>query len=136
MSIQDPKGIEHILLESFKEVSKHSSLLKGREKELTDLTLSFMDEQTMQVHLSCEGDASVGIASDNATLVLERRLVPGPYSKERDWQADRAWLRNELEILFAELFGEPAHAVFEDECSNCEQLATECKCEEKTNGKD
>jgi hypothetical protein len=83
--------------------------------------------ETMKVYASCKGDPSVGIAPDQAELIMPARFVPSP-SNDTHWQESRRWLRTQLRELFNALFDEEATISFQDECPECGHLQADCTC--------
>jgi hypothetical protein len=70
----------------------------------------------------CAGDPSVGIFATNSVFVIEKWLL-------NDDQ--REYVRTALKDFFSESFDDQARVWFDDECAECGQLLTVCRCEEE-----
>lgn len=83
----------------------------------------------IKITIAGHGDPSVGIWGDETTIQLERRFVddklPG------DNPENRKFIKYNMKSIFKELFDDNRiNAWFEDECSQCGDLKTRCRCNE------
>jgi hypothetical protein len=80
----------------------------------------------IKLTISCEGDRSVGIWGEDTTILIDKKFISGDYGDAPDC---RKWIRDKVADLFKELFDDNrTRACFEDECWECSNLKTECKC--------
>jgi hypothetical protein len=87
-----------------------------------------MSKKFIKLTVTSQGDRSVGIWGNEATLIIERKLVNGDYGDSKDC---RKFIKESVIKMFNELFDDTrVHACFNDECWNCGQLLTDCKCGE------
>jgi hypothetical protein len=88
-------------------------------------------EQTeyIKLHIYSRGDMSVGIGGEDTDILIDKKFINGDYG---DAPECRKFIREKVNEMFKELFDDGCtYAYFDDECSNCNQLTTECKCRDE-----